>query len=185
MTTAELTAGGMAAPTMGSGFGLWLRQALAIFRIEFGKAMFSRKSFGLDVLAFGPVLIFLFALYESYYDGEPAFDSIEEGRRIFGYMYSALILGGVIYLGCAYMFSNLFRGEILDRSIHYYLLSPVRREVLVTGKFLAGYAAALLMFGGSTLICMFLMYMQFGMGRLVTDITNGIAIAQVGQYLGI
>ncbi len=185
MNTAELSADRIIPPTLGTGFSLWLSQALAIFRIEFGKAIFSKRSIGIYVLSSGPIIIFLIAWYASIEEGEPAFETIEEARRIFGYMYSMLILGTVVFLGCAYIFTNLFRGEVLDRSIHYYMLTPVRREVLVAGKFLAGYSCALLLFGGCTLISFFLMYMQFGMDRFITDLTTGIAVQQMGQYIGI
>jgi len=40
----------------------------------------------------------------------------------------------VIFFGCAWIFMNLFRGDIVDRSLHYYFLAPVRREVLVCGS---------------------------------------------------
>ena len=36
------------------------------------------------------------------------------------------------------IFSNLFRGEMLEKTLHYYYLTPLRREVLVAGKYLAG-----------------------------------------------
>jgi ABC-type transport system involved in multi-copper enzyme maturation permease subunit len=41
---------------------------------------------------------------------------------------------------------NLFRGEVLDRSLHFYFLAPVRREVLMAGKFLAGLLATCTIF---------------------------------------
>jgi hypothetical protein len=47
---------------------------------------------------------------------------------------------------------NLMRGEMLDKSLHYYLLAPVRREVLVAGKFISGLIAAITIFCGSVLI---------------------------------
>ncbi|MEN2577350.1 hypothetical protein AAER51_17970, partial [Acinetobacter baumannii] len=57
---------------------------------------------------------------------------------MFGVIYNTLILRTVIFFGCAWIFMNLFRGEIVDRSLHYYFLSAVRREVLITGKYLSG-----------------------------------------------
>ena len=41
---------------------------------------------------------------------------------------------------------NLFRGEVVDRSLHYYFLAPVRREVLVVGKYLSGLIATIALF---------------------------------------
>ena len=36
------------------------------------------------------------------------------------------------------IFSNLFRGEMLEKTLHYYYLTPLRRELLVAGKYLGG-----------------------------------------------
>src|SRR3974377_1090606 len=41
---------------------------------------------------------------------------------------------------------NLFRGEVLDKSLHFYFLAPMRREVLMAGKFLAGLLATCTIF---------------------------------------
>ena len=47
---------------------------------------------------------------------------------------------------------NLFRGEILDRSLHFYFLAPVRREVVMAGKFLAGLLATCTIFATSEVL---------------------------------
>ena len=41
---------------------------------------------------------------------------------------------------------NLFRGEMLDKTLHYWFLAPARREVLLAGKYLAGLIAAVVIF---------------------------------------
>ncbi len=185
MSTGEIAAGYAKAPFLTPGLDLWVRQLTVIFRIEFGKAMFSRRALSSYALALLPVLIFATAAFESIDQGESVFNSIENARQIFGYIFSTLILGAVVFLGSAAIFTTLFRGEILDRSFHYYLLTPVRREVLVTAKYLAGLASAFILFGLCTVICFVLLYLPYGMGQLVSDLTSGIAIEQLGQYLGI
>lgn len=185
MSTGEFAADYAKAPHLAKGLSLWFRQFLAIFRIEFAKALFSRRALSCYALALLPILIFAMAAFESIDQGEPVFQTIERARQIFGYVFSTLILGAVIFLGSASIFTTLFRGEILDRSIHYYLLTPVRREILVTAKYLAGLACAFILFGLCTLICFTLLYLPFGMEQLVSDLTNGIAIQQLGLYLGI
>ncbi len=172
-------------PVLPSGFSLWSRQAMAIFRIEFGRTLFARRAISVYLLATIPVLVFIAAVYASIQQGESVFGSVENAREAFGLFFSALILGAVIFLGSAAIFTSLFRGEMLDRSIHYYLLTPVRREVLVTGKFLAGLASGFILFGLCTVISFLLMYLTIGPGQLITDLTNGIALQQLGQYLGI
>ena len=186
MNTGKFAASYANAPSLTPGLNLWCRQLLAIFRIEIGKALFSRRAIACYSLALLPVMIFAVAAFEEGdRRGEPVFETIENARQIFGYIFSVLILGAVVFLGSASIFTTLFRGEILDRSIHYYLLTPVRREVLVTAKYLAGLTCGFVLFGLCTLICFLLLYLPFGMGQLVSDLTNGIFIQQLGQYLGI
>lgn len=187
MNTGQFAADYSRAPLLIPGLSLWIRQLLAIFRIEFGKSLFSRRALACYVLALLPILILTVAAFDELDAprGSPVFESIENAREIFGYIYSALILGTVVFLGSASIFTTLFRGEILDRSIHYYLLTPVRREVLVTAKYLAGLAGGFILFGICTIICFVLLYLPFGMGQLVSDLTSGIATQQLGQYLGI
>ena len=68
------------------------------------------------------------------------------------------ILRFVVYFGCVWVFMNLFRGEVIDRSLHYYFLTPIRREALVFGKYVAGWLSATIVFGGSTLVCFLIVY---------------------------
>ena len=54
---------------------------------------------------------------------------------------------------------NLFRGELVDRSLHYYFLSSVRREVLVVTKYLSGLVTAIILFASTTIVSMLLLYL--------------------------
>ena len=56
---------------------------------------------------------------------------------------------------------NLFPGEMLDKSLHFYLLTPVRREVLLAGKYLAGLIATTLIFTTSTALQVLILLAQF------------------------
>ena len=67
-----------------------------------------------------------------------------------------------VFFGCLGIFSRLIRGEMIERSLHFYLLSPVRREVLLLSKFAAGSATALLLFVTATLADFALTYLPFG-----------------------
>ncbi len=65
---------------------------------------------------------------------------------MFAGVFQFFFLRLAIFFGCLGIFMNLFRGEILDRSLHFYFLAPVRREVLMAGKFLAGLLATCTIF---------------------------------------
>ena len=175
----------VSAPRMQPDWSLWVRQFIAIYKIEFRKAAFTRRAYPCLTLAALPVLILSIAAWESATLDASVFETIENAREIYGQIFSLLMLSGVVFLGTASIFTTLLRGEVLDQSIHYYLLSPVRRGVIVLAKFTAGLSFALALFGLMTLIGFLLLYPPFGMGQLISDITNGIAIQQMGQYLGI
>jgi ABC-type transport system involved in multi-copper enzyme maturation permease subunit len=185
MTAMDYIPGAAAVPRLEPGLNLWMRQVLAIFKIELGKALFSKRALSSYALALMPIVVFSIAALESINQGEPSFKSIENAREIFGFIFSVLGLNGVIFFGCAAIFTNLFRGEILDRSIHYYLLTPVRRDVLVIAKYFAGLSSAFILFSLSTVISFLLLYLPYGLEQLISDLSNGIALQQLGQYLGI
>ena len=185
MSQSDFTAQPMAAPELAPGAAVWFRQLLAIVRIEFGKTLFSRRAFSCYALIAVPIAVLTVAAFDTNPDGSPVFESIENARRIFAFMFSSLFIGGVLFLGNAAIFTSLFRGEMLDRSIHYYLLSPVRREILVLSKYLAGLASAFVMFGLCTAICFVLLYVPFGLEEFITDLSNGVVTRQLGLYLGI
>ena len=100
-------------------------------------------------------------------------------------IFQTLILRGIIFFGCVAFFSNLFRGEVLDRSLHYYLLSPLKRPVLVIAKFLSGLTITWVLFMGTTAISYLLIYPPFGLSRGIEDLFNGPGGGQLLAYAGI
>jgi len=72
--------------------------------------------------------------------------SIGEDSIVFAALYHFYFLRCEIFFRLMGIFSNLFRGEMLEKTLHYYYLTPLRREVLVAGKYLAGLASALVLF---------------------------------------
>jgi len=185
MSAPGLSAEYIQTPQLASGLPVWRRQLMTIFRIELIKAMFSRRAFSCYALISMPIILMTVAAFDENRDGSNAFVTIENARRIFGYIFSTLIMGAVLFLGNAAIFTTLFRGEMLDRSIHFYMLAPVRREILVIGKYLAGLIAAIVLFGLCTLLCFLLLYVPFGVEQFITDLSNGIVAQQLGLYLGI
>lgn len=83
--------------------------------------------------------------------------SLNDNIRAFAGVFQYFFLRLAIFFGCVGIFMNLFRGEMLDQSLHHYLLAPVRREVLMVGKYLSGLVATILVFGLSTSLQFFLM----------------------------
>jgi hypothetical protein len=84
--------------------------------------------------------------------------NIQEGVNLgrdsimFAGVFQFFFLRLAVFFGCLGIFMNLFRGEVLDRSLHFYFLAPIRREVLMAGKFLAGLLATCVIFVTSELL---------------------------------
>ena len=97
-------------------------------------------------------------LYVSLSGGKVDSSHVEEGFNlgndtvVFASVFQFFFLRLAVFFGCLGIFMNLFRGEILDHSLHFYFLAPVRREVLTAGKFLAGLVATCVIFVTSELL---------------------------------
>ena len=78
--------------------------------------------------------------------------NFEEDRTIFAGIFQFFYLRLAIFFGCLGIFMYLFRGEMTNRTLHFWLLAPARREVLLAGKYLAGMVAAAVIFGGGAML---------------------------------
>jgi hypothetical protein len=71
---------------------------------------------------------------------------------------------------------------MLEKTLHYYYLTPLRREVLVAGKYVAGLAAALVLFVSSAALSFLLIGRHFGPAW--TDyLLHGPGLSQLGSYV--
>ena len=73
-------------------------------------------------------------------------------RIAFATMFQTYYLRLAIFFGCLGMFMNLFRGEMMDKTLHFWFLAPARREVLLAGKYLAGIIAAVSIFAAGAVL---------------------------------
>lgn len=160
---------------------LWTAQLLAILRIELKKNLWMRRSIWIYLVALAPVvLIGLHALNSSM----GRYCDISGDTQVLAGIFQVFYLRLGIFFGCMGLFTWLFRGEVVEKSLHYYFLAPMRREVLVVGKFLAGLLACAAIFGVSVFLSFALMYGHFGpAGR--TYVFDGPGLGQLGAYLGV
>ncbi len=138
---------------------LWASQIKAILRIELKKNLWMRRSIWIYLLALGPVVLIGFHALESPLGRHC---TLSGDTEILAIIFQVFYLRLGIFFGCLGLFTWLFRGEVVEKSLHYYFLAPMRREVLIAGKFLAGVAASAGIFGGSVLLSFTLMYVHFG-----------------------
>src|SRR6266498_3851216 len=164
-------------------WSLWLRQIRAIFRLEIEKNFLGRRSILLYLLALLPILPL--ALLAPFTPPGREWQDFTQYSMIFAVFYGGLILRTVVFFGCAWIFMNLFRGEIVDRSLHFYFLTPVRREVLVVGKYLSGLVTSIILFTGTTVICMLLLYVPHFPSESSRFFFDGPGLVQLLTYAGI
>jgi hypothetical protein len=166
-----------------SSWSLWTRQTLAIMRLEIRKNFLSRRAFLLYLIAASPlVLLSLFALFRMPTDNAGNFGELSIA---YAAIYGGLILRTLVFFGCAWVFMNLFRGEVVDRSLHYYFLAPVRREVLVVGKYLSGLIATVTLFSITTIGSMLILYFSLYPSESARYFFEGAGANQMLAYLGV
>jgi ABC-type transport system involved in multi-copper enzyme maturation permease subunit len=127
---------------------LWLTQVIAIVRIEARKDVSTKRAIPVCLLALVPMVIFG-AHTVAYGNGWVRCDG-QADMMMYAGVFQVVCLRLAIFFGCVIVFTNLFRGDVLEKSLHYYFLAPVRRDVLVVGKFLSGLATVVLIYGLST-----------------------------------
>jgi hypothetical protein len=76
----------------------------------------------------------------------------EDDRGIFAAIFQYFYLRLAVFFGCLGIFMYLFRGEMSNRTLHFWFLAPARREVLLAGKYAAGLIASATIFGGGALL---------------------------------
>jgi ABC-type transport system involved in multi-copper enzyme maturation permease subunit len=162
---------------------LWLTQIAAVIRLEMRKTFLARRGLWVYLLAAMPLLIFGLHTWDSL-RGHRTCD-FGQDTNIFAGIFQLLVLRLVLFFGCLGIFMNLFRGEMLDRSLHFYFLSPVRREVILAGKYLAGLIAALAIFTSSTVLEWFVMYAHFPSSAFLAYLREGNGWAHLTAYAGV
>jgi hypothetical protein len=164
---------------------LWMRQIAGVLRLELKKTFLSRRGWWIYCLALGPLAVvvihWLFEMQRSRgtIGGR---HSLGEDSIIFAAMFLFYYLRAGIFFGCMGIFGNLFRGEMLEKTLHYYFLTPLRREALVAGKYLAGLIVALVLFVGSVALSFLLIGRHFG-ASWSDYLWHGPGLGQLGSYV--
>src|SRR5215204_2155699 len=166
-----------------SSWGLWLRQIAAIFRLEIEKNFLSRRSLLIYLIALLP--LFPLALLALVTPPGNEWRDFNNYSFVYSVIYNVLMLRTLIFFGSAWIFMNLFRGELVDRSLHYYFLSAVRREVLVVGKYISGLATSIILFTTTTVVAMLLLYFPHVYAQSVRYFTEGRGLTQLLTYAGV
>jgi outer membrane protein assembly factor BamE (lipoprotein component of BamABCDE complex) len=111
-------------------------------------------------------------------------DTIPKDSLVFAGVFQFFYLRLAIFFGCVGVFTNLFRGEMLDKSLHFYLLTPIRREILAIGKYLAGLIATVAIFCTSTFLQLAALSLHFEGGEISAYLAGG-GWGHVASYIGV
>ena len=117
-------------------WNLWRDQVGAILRLEIKKNFLARRGLWIYLLAAAPTVLLWAHAFLNLRDGRKC--DLGRDSLIFATIFQFFYLRLAIFFACVGVFMYLFRGEMIEKSLHYYLLAPVRREVLLVGKYLAG-----------------------------------------------
>jgi hypothetical protein len=157
---------------------LWRRQVLAIMRIDLTKTFFAKRGLWIYFLALCPAV----PMVAHWLFGKQT-DQLGDDVQIFAGIFQFFYLRIAVFFGCVGIFMNLFRGEMVDKSLHYYLLAPVRREILLLGKFASGMVAAIVIFCGSVLIQWVAIFIHHPAELLNSYMWSGPGMSHLASYL--
>ncbi len=149
-------------------------------RIDLRKTFFAKRGLWIYLLAFCPEIPMVG--HWLFNGGQHNGDTLAEDVQILAGIFQFFYLRIAIFFGCVGIFSNLFRGEMMDKSLHYYLLAPVRREVLVVGKFLSGVTAAIVIFGSSTILMFPAIFWHHGRELMDSYMFSGPGLSHLFSY---
>jgi ABC-type transport system involved in multi-copper enzyme maturation permease subunit len=158
---------------------LWFSQLGAVLRIELKKSLWMRRSIWIYLLAFTPAALFAI---DALLKVSGRTGSIAEDTEMLAYTFQVFYLRVGMFFACMGLFTWLFRGEIVEKSLHYYFLAPMRRELLVAGKFLAGFITTTFVFGLSVTLSFAFAYGGSGAAARAF-VFNGPGLGHLLSYL--
>lgn len=162
-------------------WGLWRAQVLAILRLELKKNFARKRAIPVYLLAASPLA--LYAAHSIGYARGWNQCSGHEDLTMFARVFQLFVLRLAIFFSAVAVFMNLFRGEVLEKSLHYYFLAPVRREVLVVGKYLSALLVTCVLFGVSTALSYLILLSH--LSQTQSRALAGPAMAELPAYLGV
>lgn len=159
---------------------LYASQISVLVRNEVRRNLFTRRRIWIYLLALIPVVMIAGHAIADRHNMNPS--QIEEDTQVLAGIVQLYYFRLGIFFACMAIFTWLFRGEMVEKTLHYQFLVPVRREVLVVGKFLAGAVVAIAFFETAVLACFYFMYLRFGAAGK-SYVFDGPGLNQLWSYL--
>ncbi len=159
-------------------WGRMARQLKSVVRLELRKSFFGKRGIGIYVLALSPVLIPLIRFLNPRLIER---EQVAQATEFFSFLYQIYALRVALFLTCVAVFGNMIRREVLDRTLHYYFLTPMRRELLVVAKYATGVLVTVPLFAVSTVAAFALAYLPHE--GVQEFLFRGHGLQHLGAYL--
>ncbi len=171
------------APEIPRGARLALRQIGAMLGLEVKKTFLRGRALPLVGVALLPVvLLALRAMAFSLSAGRKP-ESAANVATVYAGIFQLFHLRLVVFFVCFGIFTYLVRGEVAERSLHFYLLTPLRREVYLLGKYVSGLLAAGLLFSASVVAQLLLVFLTPATQAGSAYLFEGPGFSQAAAYL--
>jgi ABC-type transport system involved in multi-copper enzyme maturation permease subunit len=157
---------------------LWRLQLAALVRLEFARLLHP-GSVGLAILA---VLPAVFILMHVIFDRGPC--EVDRETQILAGLFQFFLLRVGLFLGCMASFGGMFRREVMQRTLHHLFLAPMRRELLVFGRFAGAWMTVFLVFSAGWILATATMYGHSGPAGW-EFLRHGPGLSHLASYLGI
>ena len=146
---------------------------------EIRRTLFTAKSLPLYLLVGMPVAL---ALLRALFMPDSMRANASHATTEFAEVFYFFLLRFVVFFSNALIFVRLFRGEILEQSLHYTLLAPLPRKILVIGKYLGGVLSAVFVLVPATVLTYFLIFLPHG-ARGLSLMASGASLGQLARYV--
>lgn len=165
------------------GPGTPLRQLAAVTRLEWRKCLRGRRLAGLLLLNLVPAIL-LCLTYILPEDELSRNATPVKLSQVYAIIFATFVLRVGVFFTTAALSLHLFRTEMLEKTLHYYLLSPVRRPLIVAGKYLAASLVASLICALPAAAAFLLCFGWLGSG-MGSFLAGGPGLAHLAAYLGV
>jgi ABC-type transport system involved in multi-copper enzyme maturation permease subunit len=157
----------------------WLRQMLVLVRMDLLRHFFTRRAIWLHLLALAPVGITGIYYLVQLFKGPRG--SLGNDTLAYAGIFQILYLRFLIFFGSLAVCTYLVRGEVLGKTLHFYFLLPLRRDVFLLSRYLVGVLATSTVFLLSVTASYFLIMMHRG-SEFWTFLLQGQGLVNLFDY---
>ncbi len=169
------------APAPPGSLELRIDQLMTLLPLELRRNFLRSRVFVLFLLAALPVVLMLI---RALFPHDEITGDLGVGNLFYAMVFQTFIVRFVVFFGCLSIFTELFRSEMSDRTLHYYFLTPMRRELLVLGKFISGLLTTIIVFSATVLLSYALMLVPHWPREAADFMLDGPGLTHLLSYLG-